>query len=41
MDQPSAIELRNVTRIYRRDSFEVRALDGVTMSVEAGRFVAI
>lgn len=41
MDQTSAIELRNVTRIYRRDSFEVRALDGVTMSVEAGRFVAI
>ncbi len=41
MGEQTAIELRNVTRIYRRDSFEIRALDGVTMSVPAGRFIAI
>jgi putative ABC transport system ATP-binding protein len=41
MGEQTAIELDHVTRIYRRDSFEIRALDGVTMSVPAGRFVAI
>ena len=41
MSERTAIELDNVSRIYRRDEFEVRALDGVTMRVPAGRFVAI
>jgi putative ABC transport system ATP-binding protein len=41
MEEQTAIELRNVSRIYRRDSFEIRALDGVTMSVPSGRFIAI
>jgi len=41
MGEETAIELENVTRIYRRDEFEVRALDGVTMRVPAGLFVAI
>ena len=41
MGEQAAIELDNVTRVYRRDSFAIRALDGVTMSVPAGRFVAI
>src|SRR5579875_1005399 len=41
MGESAAIELDNVTRIYKRDRFEIRALDGVTMSVPAGRFVAI
>ena len=41
MGEETAIELDNVTRIYRRDEFEVRALDGVTMRVPAGLFVAI
>src|SRR5437016_5505263 len=41
MGEETAIELDNVSRIYRRDEFEVRALDGVTMRVGAGRFVAI
>src|SRR6202030_3085886 len=41
MGEETAIELDNVSRIYRRDEFEVRALDGVTMRVPAGKFVAI
>ena len=41
MGEQTAIELDNVSRIYRRDEFEVRALDGVTMRVPAGKFVAI
>lgn len=41
MDEQTAIELNNVSRIYRRDEFEVRALDNVTMRVPAGKFVAI
>jgi putative ABC transport system ATP-binding protein len=30
-----------VTRIYRRDEFEIRALDDVSIKVPEGRFVAI
>ncbi len=41
MGEETAIELDNVSRIYRRDEFEVRALDNVTMRVTAGKFVAI
>lgn len=41
MGQQNAIELEHVVRIYRRDQFEVRALDDVTLEVGAGRFVAI
>ena len=41
MGEETAIELESVTRIYRREEFEVRALDGVTMRVPAGLFVAI
>ena len=37
----SAIELDNVTRVYRRDAFEVRALDELTLHVPARSFVAI
>ncbi len=35
------IELSGVTRIYRRGTGEVRALDGVDLHVAAGEFVAI
>jgi len=41
MDQKYAIDLEHVTRIYKRDEFEVRALDDVTVQIPAGRFVAI
>ncbi len=36
-----AIDLEHVVRIYKRDEFEVRALDDVTVQVPEGRFVAI
>ena len=41
MDKSNAIDLEHVTRIYRRDEFEVRALDDVTVQIPVGRFVAI
>ena len=41
MDEKFAIDLEHVTRIYKRDEFEVRALDDVTVQIPAGRFVAI
>ncbi len=37
----SLIELNNVTRVYGHGEAEVRALDGVSLTVEAGEFVAI
>jgi putative ABC transport system ATP-binding protein len=36
-----AVELEHVTRIYRRDEFEIRALDDVTIKVPEGHFVGI
>ena len=41
MDATYAVDLESVWRIYRRDEFEVRALDNVTMKIPKGRFVAI
>jgi putative ABC transport system ATP-binding protein len=41
MDSTYAVDLDGVSRIYRRDEFEVRALDNVTIRIPAGRFVAI
>jgi putative ABC transport system ATP-binding protein len=41
MDATYAVDLESVWRIYRRDEFEVRALDNVTMKIASGRFVAI
>jgi putative ABC transport system ATP-binding protein len=37
----SVLELRGVSRIYGTGSSEVRALDDVSLSVEAGDFVAV
>ncbi len=37
----SAVILENVTKIYRSRAGEVKALDGVTLRVEEGEFVAI
>ena len=36
-----AVDLEHVTRIYKRDEFEVQALDDVSVQVPEGRFVAI
>jgi putative ABC transport system ATP-binding protein len=35
------IELRGLTKTYRRDSTELTVLDGVTLDVEAGQFLAL
>src|SRR5499427_593757 len=37
----SAVTLSHVTRTYKRDEFEVRALDNISLSIPAKRFVAI
>lgn len=36
-----AIEIQNLTRIYRRGQQQVRALDGVDLRIEAGQFIAL
>ncbi|HKD69444.1 MAG TPA: ABC transporter ATP-binding protein [Candidatus Binataceae bacterium] len=41
MAQDYAIDLENVTRVYHRDDFEIRALDDVTIRIPAGHFAAI
>src|SRR5712692_8399772 len=41
MDATYAVDLESVWRIYRRDEFEVRALENVTIKIPTGRFVAI
>jgi putative ABC transport system ATP-binding protein len=41
MDSNYAIDIENVSRMYRRDEFEVHALDNVTIRIATGRFVAI
>jgi putative ABC transport system ATP-binding protein len=41
MATPSLIELRDVQRLYTLGDVEVRALDGVTLDIAAGEFVAI
>lgn len=44
MEAPAAryaIEIESVSRVYKRDAFEIRALDNVTMSIPEGKFVAV
>ncbi|HUO03870.1 MAG TPA: ABC transporter ATP-binding protein [Candidatus Binataceae bacterium] len=41
METKYAIDFQHVRRLYKRDEFEVRALDDVTIQVPEGRFVAI
>src|SRR5712675_2858271 len=40
-DGKSAVQLTHVTRTYKRDEFEVRALDDVTLDIPRKSFVAI
>jgi putative ABC transport system ATP-binding protein len=35
------VRIENLSRIYRRDSSEVRALDGIDLTIAAGEFVAL
>jgi putative ABC transport system ATP-binding protein len=37
----SLIELHAITKVYRLGDIEVRALDGVSLSIEKGEFVAV
>jgi putative ABC transport system ATP-binding protein len=41
MAEHYAVDLDHVSRIYKRDEFEIRALDDVTVKVPDSRFVAI
>jgi putative ABC transport system ATP-binding protein len=41
MDQPAVIDLADVTKIYRTGDVSLRALDGVSLSVRAGEFLAV
>lgn len=38
---PSVVEMRDIFKIYGSGETEVRALDGVSLSIRAGEFVAI
>ena len=38
---PALLELRDVRRLYPNGDTVVRALDGVSLTIEAGEFVAI
>src|SRR5260370_29304789 len=40
-EESSAVTLDHVTRTYKRDEFEVRALDDVTLDIPRKSFVAI
>src|SRR2546425_7280568 len=40
-EESSAVTLDHVTRTYKRDEFEVRALDDVTLDIPPKSFVAI
>ena len=37
----TVVRLRDVTKNYRRDAFELKVLQGITLDVEAGDFVAL
>ena len=37
----SLVELRNVSKIYHLGGEEIRALDGVSLDIEAGEFISI
>jgi len=41
MDPNYVVEIEKVSRTYRRDEFEIHALDNVTIRIPVGHFVAI
>jgi len=38
---PSIVQARNVSRVFRRDSFEVKALDNASLDIARGDFLAL
>ncbi len=38
--RPASLEARDLTRVYRRGSEEIRALDGVSLRLDRGEFVS-
>ena len=39
--QTRVVQVRNVSKIFKRDSFEVKALDDVSIEIAQGEFVAL
>ena len=39
--QTKVVQVRNVSKIFRRDSFEVKALDDVSIEIAQGEFLAL
>jgi len=39
--QTKVVEVRNVSKVFKRDAFEVKALDNVALQIAAGEFVAL
>ena len=39
--QTKVVQVRNVSKIFKRDSFEVKALDDVSIEIAQGEFVAL
>ena len=35
------VEIQNISKVYRRDSFEVKALDNVSIEIAGGEFLAL
>jgi putative ABC transport system ATP-binding protein len=41
MDNETAIALRNVSKVYRRDQIEIQVLDGLSLAVPPGEYLAL
>src|SRR6202045_3096251 len=39
--QAKVVQVRNVSKVFKRDAFEVKALDDVSIEIAAGEFMAL
>lgn len=39
--EPRVVEARNVSKVFKRDAFEVKALDAVSIDIASGEFLAL
>jgi len=39
--QTKVVEVRNVSKVFKRDAFEVKALDNVSLEIASGEFLAL